>query len=45
MIGSPAERFHTRTPYTGKAIKNKTGISANVVLKDITRDELHGRKP
>ncbi len=45
MIGSPAERFHTRTPYTGKAIKNKAGISANVVLKDITRDELYGRKP
>ena len=44
MIGSPDERFHTRTPYTGKAIKNKTGISANVVLKDITRNELYGIK-
>jgi hypothetical protein len=42
MIGSPDERFQTRTPYTGKAIKNKNGISANVVLKDITRNELYG---
>ncbi len=36
MIRTPAERFHTRTPYTGKAIRNKNSISANVVLKDIT---------
>ena len=45
MIGTPDERFHTRTPYTGKAIKNKDGVSANVVLKDITRSELYGRPP
>jgi hypothetical protein len=42
MIGTPADRFLTRTPYTGKAIKNKDGVSANVVLKDINRNDLHG---
>ncbi len=41
MIGSPAERFHTREPYTGLAKKNKTGITANVALKDMTRSELY----
>jgi hypothetical protein len=45
MIGTPMDKFITRTPYTGKAIKDKNGVSANVVLKDITRDDLHGRKP
>ncbi len=43
MIGTPSERFHARTPYTGKAIRNKNGLSANVVLRDITKDQLHGR--
>lgn len=41
MIGSPAERYHTRTPYTGKAIKNKNGVSANVVLKDMNKNDLY----
>ena len=44
MIGTPLDKFITRTPYTGKAIKDKNGVSANVVLKDITRNELHGIK-
>ncbi len=44
MIGTPSDRFHTRTPYTGKAIKNKNGISANVTLKDINKNELYGTK-
>ena len=44
MIGTPSDKFITRTPYTGKAIKNKNGVSANVVLKDITRSELNGIK-
>ncbi len=42
MIGTPAEHFQTRVPYTGKAIRNKNGISANVVLKDLTRNQIHG---
>ena len=45
MIGTPSDKFLTRTPYTGKAIKDKNGVSANVVLKDITRNELTGVKP
>ena len=44
MIGTPSDKFLTRTPYTGKAIKDKNGVSANVVLKDITRNELNGIK-
>ena len=41
MIGSPAERYWTRTPYTGKAIKKRLGISAKVDIKDMTRDEVN----
>ena len=44
MIGTPSDKFITRTPYTGKAIKDKNGVSANVVLKDITRNDLNGIK-
>jgi hypothetical protein len=41
MIGSPMEKYHTRTPYTGKAIKNKNGVSANVLLKDMNKNDLY----
>ncbi len=42
-IGTPSEKFQT-IPFTGKAIKKKTGITANVILRDITRDELYNVK-
>ena len=40
MIGTPSERWLLRTPYTGKATKNKSGISANAVVKDMTRADI-----
>lgn len=41
MIGTPSERYYTRTPYTGKAIRVKGGVSENVLLKDINRNDLY----
>jgi len=41
MIGTPSDRWHTRTPYTGKAIRVKGGVSENVLLKDINRNDLY----
>jgi hypothetical protein len=40
MIGTPSEKWFVRTPYTGKATKNKSGISANAVVKDMTRADV-----
>ena len=40
MIGTPSERWFVRTPYTGKATKNKSGISAKAVVKDMTRADI-----
>jgi hypothetical protein len=41
MIGTPSEKYHLRTPYTGKAIRVKGGISENVLLKDINRNDVY----
>jgi len=41
MIGTPSEKWFVRTPYTGKATKNKSGISANAVVKDMTRADVY----
>lgn len=42
MIGTPSEKWFVRTPYTGKATKNKSGISAKAVVKDMTRADVFG---
>lgn len=41
MIGTPSDKWHIRTPYTGKAIRVKGGVSENVLLKDINRNDLY----